>query len=125
MSNSKFTEAQTAKLVDLYIEHECLWNLTSVTYRNKNMRQAAEKEIIEKFGMNGFGLAELKQKIKNLRCTYNQECLKIKKSKKSGAGTEDLYVPTIKWFQAFDEIMKKAKGGKKTAYSVVSLHNVV
>nr|CAH7726459.1 unnamed protein product [Callosobruchus chinensis] len=33
-----------------------------------------------------FGVAELKQKIKNLRFTYNQEVGKIKKSNKSGTG---------------------------------------
>lgn len=38
----------------------------------------------------GFGLAKGKQKIKNLRSTFNEE------SKKSGAGLIDDYVPILK-----------------------------
>ncbi|KAF5283406.1 hypothetical protein FQA39_LY04782 [Lamprigera yunnana] len=78
------------------------------------MRMAAEKEIINNLGKTGFGVSELKQKIKNLRCTYNQECLTVKKSTRSGAGADDIYIPNIKRFDAFDKIMKLAKGGKKT-----------
>ncbi|KAG5874108.1 hypothetical protein JTB14_034797 [Gonioctena quinquepunctata] len=38
------------------------------------------------------GLAPLKRKIKSLRDTYRSEVYKIKKSKKSGAGADDVYV---------------------------------
>lgn len=57
----------------------------------------------------GLGLQdtnEVTKKIKNLRSTYNQELLKIEKSKKSGCGTDDIYKPSIKWFDAMDYIMK-------------------
>lgn len=46
------------------------------------MRQAAKSEIVEKFGKNGFDVTEFKQKIKHFRCTYNQECTKIKNKNK-------------------------------------------
>ncbi|XP_026746865.1 uncharacterized protein LOC113508093 [Trichoplusia ni] len=49
---------------------------------------------------------EVTKKIKNLRSTYNQELLKIEKSKKSGSGTDEIYKPSIKWFDSMDYIMK-------------------
>lgn len=58
-------------------------------------------------------LDELKQKIKNLSCTYNQEVNKIKKSKKSGSGLNDVYVPNIKWFPLMDSFTKSVEGSGK------------
>ena len=75
--------------------------MSSPTYKNKNNRQAAIENIIEEMGIPGFGIVEVKNKIKNLRSTYNQEVLKIKKSAKSGSGSEDLYTPPMKWFKRF------------------------
>jgi hypothetical protein len=118
----KFTEDKNCKLLELYNEYECLWNLGTVNYRNRNKRQGAEEEIVQRFGKVGFGVNELKQKIKNLRCTYNQECAKIMKSKKSGSGSAEVYVPNIKWFPIMDNIVKSAKGNKKTDDSLASKH---
>ncbi|KAF5286451.1 hypothetical protein FQA39_LY16301 [Lamprigera yunnana] len=59
------------------------------------MRMAAEKEIINNFAKTGFGVSELKQKTKNLPCTYNQECLKVKKYTKSGAGADDKHTNAL------------------------------
>ncbi|KAG8304211.1 hypothetical protein J6590_099857 [Homalodisca vitripennis] len=117
----KFTEEQTCKLMELYHEYDCLWNLGTIHYRNRNKRQAAEVEIVQRLGIAGFGVNELKQKIKNLRCTYNQECIKIQKSKKSGSGSTEVYVPNLKWFPVMDNIVKSAKGNKKTEDSVESV----
>lgn len=108
----KWSEDETFQFVNLYKEYECLWNKCSIQYRNKNLRKAAEAELVEKVGKEGFGIAELKQKIKNLRCTYNQECTKIKKAKKSGAGAADVYVPSLKWFKMMEGILKDANGAE-------------
>ncbi|XP_046671193.1 uncharacterized protein LOC124361198 [Homalodisca vitripennis] len=117
----KFTEEQTCKLMELYHEYDCLWNLGTIHYRNRNKRQAAEVEIVQRLGIAGFGVNELKQKIKNLRCTYNQECIEIQKSKKYGSGSTEVYVPNLKWFPVMDNIIKSAKGNKKTEDSVESV----
>jgi hypothetical protein len=42
-------------------------------------------------GIGGFGIPEVKNKIKNLRSTYAQEMKKIQESKKSGAVDENIY----------------------------------
>nr|CAH7738000.1 unnamed protein product [Callosobruchus chinensis] len=83
------------KLVAVYKEYECIWNINSPNYRNRAMRVAAYEEIVKYMAKENFGISELKQKIKNLRCTYNQEVRKTKKSKKSGAGVNDAYITNI------------------------------
>lgn len=80
----KWTEEETFKFVELYVERECLWRKSDPSYKDRNKRKAAEQDIIEIMGREGFGLKELKQKIRIIRTTYNQEKLKIKKSRKSG-----------------------------------------
>lgn len=47
---------------------------------------------------------ELKTKIKNIRTTYNREVSKIVASKKSGAGTDDIYKPQLTWFPIADRL---------------------
>nr|CAH7758764.1 unnamed protein product [Callosobruchus chinensis] len=59
------------------------------------MRAAAYEEIVKYMAKENFGIADLKQKIKNLRCIHNQEVGKMKKSKKSGAVVNDVYVPNM------------------------------
>lgn len=75
----KFTEEETLKFVQLYREHECLWDMSSPNYKNKTLRQNAIEAIIKEMALPGFGVNEVRNKIKNLRSTYNQEVLKIKK----------------------------------------------
>ena len=79
----KWSEEETIRFVELYREKECLWKKSSAKYGNKNMRKAAEEDVVTKMGKQSFGVTELKQKIKIIRTTYNQEVFKIKKSKKS------------------------------------------
>ncbi|KAK4876607.1 hypothetical protein RN001_009113 [Aquatica leii] len=52
----------------------------------------------EIMAIEGFGVIEIKNKIRALRSTYLQELKKIKDSKKSGAGADSVYVPHVKWF---------------------------
>lgn len=49
-----------------------------LNYRNKSLRKAVE-EFIKRLAKEGFGIVELKQTIKIIRTTFNQELLKVKK----------------------------------------------
>lgn len=44
----------------------------------------------------------LRSKIKSIKTTYRQECLKVVESKASGKGTDDLYEPKLSWYNAAD-----------------------
>lgn len=99
-----------------------MWNIASPLYKDKNLRQKAIEAIVNDMKKDGFGVQEAKQKIKNIRSTFNQEMLKVKKSTKSGAGSADVYIPTLKWFTILEPIMKMVRGSNKTASNLVSHH---
>jgi hypothetical protein len=103
----------TCEYVELYKEHECLWNMNSTPYKRKDARQSALEEIVKKMELENFTTEDAKQKIKSLRVTYQQESHKIDKSLSSGAGLEDVYKPSMKWFTLMTKVMKSGvlKGG--------------
>jgi hypothetical protein len=77
---SRWNDELTCKYVDLYKEHECLWNMTGTLYKRKDARQSALEEILRKMGMENFTTEDAKQKIESLKATYQQESHKIDKS---------------------------------------------
>ncbi|CAH1108231.1 unnamed protein product [Psylliodes chrysocephalus] len=110
----KWTEDTTVKFVKLYRDEECLWNLQLLIYRNKQAREAAIKKIVDAMGIEDFGPTEVKNKIKNLRSTYVQEVVKIKKSESSGAGADEIYRPKIKWCIVMYTILQKMDKKRET-----------
>jgi len=73
------------------------------------MRVGALEKIIEEMGIEGFAVADARQKVKSLQNTYNKQLQKIEKSRKSGMGREDVYAPSLKWFRLMDTFMRKTK----------------
>jgi vacuolar-type H+-ATPase subunit E/Vma4 len=94
--------------------------MSSANYKNKHMRQRAIEAIMQAMGREEFGVAEVKQKIKNIRSTYNQEVQKTQKSKASRASPEHVYKPTVKWFDLMDQIMKSSKSRSETRSNLLS-----
>jgi hypothetical protein len=72
------------------------------------MREAAYKEIVKAIDIEGFGVPEVKKKIKNVHSTYAQEIKKIEESKKSGAGVESVYESNIPWLKELEPVYKDA-----------------
>ena len=116
----KWTEDDTYKFIGLYRDYECLWNMSSANYKNKHMCQRAIEAIMQAMGRKEFGVTEVKQKIKNIRSNYNQEVQKIQESKASGTSLDDVYKPTVKWFDVMDQIMKGSKSRSETQSNLVS-----
>jgi len=107
----------TCKYVELYMEHECLWNINSTMYKRKDARQSAFEEIVRKMGLENFTTEGTKQKIKSLRATYQQESHKIDKSFSCGAGLQDVYKPLMKWFTLMTKVMKSGVSKRGTVSS--------
>lgn len=78
----KWSEEETVKFVEMYRESECLWNIASPLYKDKNLRQKAIEAIVNDMKKDEFGVQEAKQKIKKIRSTFNQEMLKSEKINK-------------------------------------------
>lgn len=103
----KWSDNTTFSFVKEYLQHECLFNSKCNNYRNKLARDAAIGKICEVMNITGFGPKEAVSKIKSIRSTYSQELKKINESTKSGAGTDDVYVPTLKWFTLYHDVMRE------------------
>lgn len=116
----KWYEQDTLKFVELYHDHDCLWNMTCETYKNKEMREKAVEAIIREMNKDGFGIPEVKQKIKNIRSTYNQEKQKIERSQTTECSSKNVYKPSVKWFDTMDKIMKCSKFSNKSHINLVS-----
>ena len=79
--------------------------MNSTLYKRKDTRQSALVEIVRKMEMENFTTEDAKQKIKSLRATYQQESHKFDKFLRSGAGLDDVYKPSMKWFMLMTEVM--------------------
>ncbi|XP_059057897.1 uncharacterized protein LOC131851410 [Achroia grisella] len=93
----RWSENETYHFVKIYLSHEYLWNPDHPSYRMKNKRQKAYKDISSEFNaVTGLVLheVEVKMKIKNLRSTYVQELAKIKHR----SCPDSVYTPAMKWF---------------------------
>ncbi|XP_014272948.1 uncharacterized protein [Halyomorpha halys] len=105
----RWSEDTTVKFVGLYKDCECLWDCNNANYRNKNLREAAYTKIVNEMGLDGFGVQEAKQKVKNLQSTYSQELKKIEVSKKTVGEDGETYTPSVKWFTTMDSILRNVK----------------
>ncbi|XP_046677313.1 uncharacterized protein LOC124365380 [Homalodisca vitripennis] len=119
MTSKKWSEGLNMKFIDAYKEQECLWNQFNPLYKNKFARETALKKLAEIIELVDFGAVEAKAKIKALRSTYNLEVEKQKKSEKSGAGLDDVYVPSVKWFKTMKEIMTTGTLKRRTQSNLV------
>jgi len=90
----RWTSEQNLKFMESYKDQTNLWNCLDPNYRNRNLRKASFEHIRTELCLTDTN--EVTKKIKNLSSTYNQEVLKIEKSKKSGCGTDEVYKPSKK-----------------------------
>ncbi|KAK9870486.1 hypothetical protein WA026_023832 [Henosepilachna vigintioctopunctata] len=88
----EWTKCRTTKLIELFEQESVLWNVRSAHHKNSNSRVDALQRISEALGSKS---DEIEKKLHNIRSQYLREKTKIEKSKKSGAGASDVYVP--KW----------------------------
>lgn len=107
MSTNIKWDVETTIFIQLYKLNPCLWNFKSPEYKIKQKRNAAYNSIVNGMNITGFGTLEVKNKIKKLRSTYQQENKKIQESKKSGAGLSNVYTSNIKWLKEMEEVFTK------------------
>lgn len=107
------------KFVQLYRDHECLWNPYFPGYKEKCKRDSALQKIRDELKTMGIDMStkDIKSKIKNLRATYSQELTKIDKSTRSGAGSQEEYKSKLNWFQEMHSFIKNVPMKRKTTVS--------
>ncbi|KAH8389970.1 hypothetical protein KR200_004790 [Drosophila serrata] len=79
---------------------QSLWHAKSDAYKNKNLRNAAWEVLLNKYKEldKHATIDTVKKKVNSLRASYRRELQKIKRSKKSGAGADDVYQPSLWYF---------------------------
>ncbi|XP_063814220.1 uncharacterized protein LOC135054802 isoform X2 [Pseudophryne corroboree] len=85
--------------IEMYRDRECLWRVKSRDYTNKSLRNQALQELVD-HSRPYYAAASLewvRKKIQNLRTVFLKEHKKIQNSWRSSAGTNDLYQPTL-WY---------------------------
>lgn len=121
----KWSESDTLKFVDLYHKHDCLWNYRMEVYKNKDARENALSLIMKELEMNGLTIADIKNKIKTIRTMYKKEHSLVQKSKKSGMGTDELYVPKLFWYKKADIFLNGVVNTRNTSSNLVSIYFIL
>ncbi|CAJ0967372.1 unnamed protein product [Ranitomeya imitator] len=88
-------------LIEMYRSLPCLWKIKSKDYSNRYMKREAYEKLVAVY--REFHPTEtvdeniVRKKIQALRTVFKKEVNKVENSKKSGAGTEEVYVPRL-WY---------------------------
>ncbi|XP_073498799.1 uncharacterized protein [Phyllobates terribilis] len=95
------SEEFVREMIDLYRSLPCLCQIKSTDYCNKEKKREAYQQLIALFKRHGpnekVDEELVKRKIQGLRTVYKKELNRVEKSKKSGTGTDEVYVPTL-WY---------------------------
>lgn len=102
----KLDEKITMKMLQLYRDEPCLYDVKSEWYTKRHARIAALDRIADELGINGFGHREVALKFQHLRNSYSQELKKVKSSEISAGGGDAVYVPSIYWFRLMDSFLR-------------------
>ena len=107
----------------LYEQHPVLWNIRHKDYCNTKLKEELFQQLKEQLAAKGLieGMddKQLKSKIKTIKDVYRHELAKIEKSRKSGAGTEEVYSPKLVWFSAA-HFFREVLSTRKTQSNLVS-----
>ncbi|XP_068085354.1 uncharacterized protein [Anabrus simplex] len=115
-------------LIEAYSRESCLYNNKSPSYHNKHARHVAMENVREALKeirpstTNG----DIINKMKSLRTTFVAELNKVNNSKKSGAGMDEVYKPSIWYFEKLmflKDYVQPRKGTSSAALSINKVNN--
>ena len=94
-------------LIELYRAQPELWKVKSKDYFNRTKKQMALEKILNALRTvkPNYTLDELKKKINCLRTNFNREYKAIESKKKSGAGVDEIPVPSLWYYNDFNHLL--------------------
>jgi len=117
------------EFIALYQPFPELWKIKSEVYKNRIKKDAAYEKLVEKMKeIDPQANRDLvRAKINSLRTSYSRELKKVKASQKSGAGTDDIYEPSLWYFNEIDFLRdhKTQIQGTSTLDGIDEVVNVV
>lgn len=89
-----------SEFIELYKSFPCLWLVKSKEYSDRNKKDLAYSELVKKFEEfdPSADRNTVIKKINGLRTVYKKELAKVNNSEKSGSGADDIYKPTLWYF---------------------------
>lgn len=95
MSELKLKRPEVFKLIEMYQQNECLWNIHSAENKKLIFKQNAWERMAREFNTS----AEfVKKKVKFLRTTFSAEVKKVEASEKLAEVGVEPYVPTLFYY---------------------------
>ncbi|XP_042207798.1 uncharacterized protein LOC121856355 [Homarus americanus] len=87
------------EFIELYKQFPSLWQIKSEDYKNRPLKQECYGKLVEKMKdiIPTATKATVTKKINSFRTSYRRELKKVLLSEKSDAGTDDIYQPSL-WF---------------------------
>ena len=119
---SNGTKENVLSLIKKYSEYPCLWNCKLQEYKNRLTREDAYKKIASELPQ--FTIEMVKAKIQTLRGQYRKQLSLIKKSAKSGAGSDEIFKPTLWCFDQLNFLIDDVICETVSSLSLVSAFNV-
>jgi len=99
----QFNRKFLLEFIELYRSYPCLWKIKSREYSDRIKKDRAYEQLVEKLKEVDENATKetVKKKIDSMRGCYRKELKKVKHTKRSGTGTEGVYIPRL-WY--FDEL---------------------
>ena len=116
---STWSKDNVIQFIEVYRTNECLWKVTSKSYRDRLEREKAY-EILRDFTKTVEPSADrylVLKKINALRTTFRKEVRKVEASRRSGAGPEELYRPKL-WYYKYMLFLKDQELPAKSSSSL-------
>lgn len=90
-----------SEFIELYKSYPCLWKVKAKEYMDRNKKNEAYKVLVQKLQEVEKNATKemVKTKINSLRSSFRRELKKMKESRRSGAGADDVYVPHLWYFE--------------------------
>jgi len=104
MANKINNEDFWREFIHLYRSLPATWKIKSDMYKGRVLKQECYIKLTEKLKeIDPFAdINTTKKKLNTLRSNYRRELKKVIASKKSGASTDDIYLPSVRYFEELE-----------------------
>ncbi|XP_022181454.1 uncharacterized protein LOC111041489 [Myzus persicae] len=104
MANKVSNEEFWREFISLYRSLPATWKVKSDLYKNRILKEDGYVQLTNKLKEIDLtaDINATKKKINTLRSNYRRELKKVVASKKSGAGIDDVYLPSVWYFNELE-----------------------
>lgn len=115
--NKNWTPDEVETLITAFEARPILWDYKNKDHKNRVKTNLLHVELSEMFSTT---TEEVNRKLHNLKGQFNQELTKLKK-KKSGSGTNEIYVSNWRYFNALSFLLQGKEYQRNATDTLVSL----